>query len=139
MALERQQCADEFDVGRHLAERFRLEEQLLEALSLDGVLLDDGHDVLAEVAANVAEPFRQAGGRAAQAGAAWAGVVCAAVDLAECFVEIGLVAIEKIGTAGELAKPVVGGLAEDHAPAREAISGHAAVVDGQGRMVKGGW
>ena len=66
LPLERHQRADELHVRLHVLEHLRLEEQLLEPLPLDGVLLDDGDDVLLEVGADVAQPFGQPRGRAAQ-------------------------------------------------------------------------
>ena len=73
-ALECHERADQLDAGRHLAERFRLEEELLETLFLDGVALDDGDDVLGEIAADIAEPLGQAQRGTTQTGAALLGV-----------------------------------------------------------------
>ena len=42
-------------------------KQLIRAPALDGILLDDGDDVLLEVGPDVAEPLRQPGRRASQA------------------------------------------------------------------------
>ena len=59
LAAQRHERADELDVRLHAPEHLRLEQELLEPAAFDGVLLDDGDDVLLEVVADVAEPFGQ--------------------------------------------------------------------------------
>src|SRR5262249_39859017 len=110
-----EQGANHLDVGRDLTERLRLKEKLFEALLFNRVLLDDRDDVLTEVAANVAEPLGQTRSRRAQAGAALLGRVplslAAAVNLAEGFIKVGLLAIEQTAPGGKLTQPLIGGAA----------------------------
>jgi hypothetical protein len=134
--LERQQGADHLDVGRDLAERFGLKEELFQALLLDGVALDDGDDVLGEVAADVAEPLGELRGGSPEsrlplvAGAALVAgpLPLGAVDLAEGLVEVGLVAVEEGRAPGHLAQPLLGLTAEDEAPAGVTIGRHGCVL-----------
>ena len=67
-ATQGHERTDELDVRLDALERFRLEQQLCQALPLDRVGLDDRYDVLLEVRANVAEPLGQFRGRPAEPG-----------------------------------------------------------------------
>src|SRR5437870_5762076 len=59
--LRSEEDRDKLDIFLQVRERLLLEKELLEPLSLDGILLDDRDDVLPEEASQVREPYRQLG------------------------------------------------------------------------------
>ena len=80
--LHREQRAHELDARRDLRERLGLEEQLLPALFLDRVLLNDRDDVLLEILPHVSEPRRELRAARAEPGAALAAAAAAIARLA---------------------------------------------------------
>jgi hypothetical protein len=123
-AAERHQRADQLHIGLDVLEHLRLEEQLVEPFALDGVLLDDRHDVFLKIRADVSQPLGQPRGRAAQTGGAATGLPLLfrfVVDGGQ-----GLVHQHLLGREGELLAPhaaqrLLRVLAQNQPPAAELL------------------